>query len=134
MVVGAVFARLSPVPILKLCLLLVLLLKPVFLNNGVAPGVLGGIFCRAHVSSLIGTRALSTRGSLIRSCRTRCRFFGRGAGVLRGDGVPCRAQVPSLVGTCPLISRCSLLHSCKNRRCSFCSPNDVLRRDGLRRF
>ena len=126
--------ELCPETNLKLCLLLALLLKPVFLNNGVAPGMLGGILCRAQALSFIGTRALSTRGSLIRSCRTRCRFFGRGAGVLRGDGVPCRAQVPSLVGTCPLISRCSLLHSCKNRRCSFCSPNDVLRRNGLRRF
>jgi len=53
-VVGAVFARLSPVPILKLCLLLGLLLKPVFLNNGVAPGVLGGIFCRSMCRLLSG--------------------------------------------------------------------------------
>ena len=46
--------ELCPEANLKLCLLLALLLKPVFLNNGVAPGVLGGIFCRSMCRLLSG--------------------------------------------------------------------------------
>ena len=74
--------ELCPEANLKLCLLLALLLKPVFLNNGVAPGVLGGILCRARAPSLIGTCPLISRCSLLHSCRTRRRFFGSEAGVL----------------------------------------------------
>ena len=66
---------LCPETNLKLCLLLALLLKPVFLNNGVAPGVLGGILCRARAPSLIGTCPLISRCSLLHSCKNRrCSF------------------------------------------------------------